>query len=81
MTRFTGIGHFRYRNGPRRPRPLDVVSTSDRGAGRYLEDYARLGYVTSASATGASSRTLEYAYDDFCIKIRRLNIQSINAEC
>ncbi|MEQ8704549.1 MAG: GH92 family glycosyl hydrolase [Phaeodactylibacter sp.] len=35
--------------------------------GRYLEDYLKLGYVTSASAKGATSRSLEYAYNDFCI--------------
>lgn len=35
--------------------------------GRYLEDYLKYGYVTSASTTGATSRTLEYAYNDFCI--------------
>lgn len=35
--------------------------------GRYLEDYLKLGYVTSASAKGATSRSLEYAYNDYCI--------------
>jgi predicted alpha-1,2-mannosidase len=35
--------------------------------GRYLDDYLKLGYVTSASAKGATSRTLEYAYNDYCI--------------
>jgi predicted alpha-1,2-mannosidase len=35
--------------------------------GRYLQDYLNLGYVTSESVNGASSRTLEYAYNDFCI--------------
>lgn len=35
--------------------------------GRYLKDYLQLGFVTSESVNGASSRTLEYAYNDFCI--------------
>jgi predicted alpha-1,2-mannosidase len=35
--------------------------------GRFLDDYLALGYVTSESTNGASSRTLEYAYNDFCI--------------
>ena len=35
--------------------------------GRFLSDYLELGYVTSATTTGATSRTLEYAYNDFCI--------------
>lgn len=35
--------------------------------GRHLEDYLKLGYVTSASAKGATSRSLEYAYNDYCI--------------
>ncbi|MBV6654190.1 MAG: GH92 family glycosyl hydrolase, partial [Mameliella sp.] len=35
--------------------------------GRYLDDYLNLGYVTSASTNGATSRSLEYAYNDFCI--------------
>lgn len=35
--------------------------------GRYLRDYLRLGYLTRQSSNGASSRTMEYAYNDFCI--------------
>jgi predicted alpha-1,2-mannosidase len=34
--------------------------------GRQLEDYKRLGYM-SLSQSRSASRTLEYAYDDFCI--------------
>lgn len=45
----------------------EVVSDNPGIYGRFLEDYLELGYVTSASTTGASSRTLEYAYNDFCI--------------
>jgi predicted alpha-1,2-mannosidase len=40
------------------PRPLNE--------GRQLEDYKRLGYM-SLTYTRAAARTLEYAYDDFCI--------------
>ncbi len=34
--------------------------------GRHLDEYNRLGYCSSKTFCG-SSRTLEYAYDDFCI--------------
>jgi predicted alpha-1,2-mannosidase len=40
------------------PRPLNE--------GRQLDDYKRLGYMSLTYARSAS-RTLEYAYDDFCI--------------
>ncbi len=42
-------------------------SDNPKKQGRYLEDYLKLGYVTSSSAKGATSRSLEYAYNDFCI--------------
>jgi predicted alpha-1,2-mannosidase len=32
-----------------------------------LSDYRRLGYVPSGTETGSVSKTLEYAYDDWCI--------------
>lgn len=34
--------------------------------GRYLEEYDKLGYVSSNIKNG-SSKTLEYAYNDFCV--------------
>lgn len=44
------------------------VSDQPQKYGRYLEEYARLGYLTPEGAkTGAVSRTVEYAYNDFCI--------------
>lgn len=56
----------------------EVISDNPAIYGRYLEEYQKLGYLTNASANGASSRTLEYAYCDFCIsqvarKLRKTN--------
>jgi len=45
----------------------EIHSDNPTRYGRFLEDYLQLGYVTSESTTGATSRTLEYAYNDFCI--------------
>lgn len=45
----------------------EVQSDQPGRYGRFLEDYLRLGYVTSESVKGATSRSLEYAYNDFCI--------------
>lgn len=45
----------------------EVESDQPHLYGRFLEDYLKLGFVTSESTNGASSRTLEYAYNDFCI--------------
>lgn len=45
----------------------EINSDNPTRYGRFLEDYLQLGYVTSESTTGASSRSLEYAYNDFCI--------------
>lgn len=45
----------------------DTVSDNPKIYGRYLEDYKKYGYVTSSSTNGASSTTLEYAYNDYCI--------------
>ena len=44
----------------------EVESPEPLNEGRQLEDYKRLGYM-SLSYTRSASRTLEYAYDDFCI--------------
>ena len=35
--------------------------------GRYLNDYKKYGYVTRNTVNGAISRTMEYAYNDYCI--------------
>lgn len=35
--------------------------------GRYANDYLKYGYVLPATTNGTVSRTLEYAYNDFCI--------------
>lgn len=45
----------------------EVPSDKPKNYGRYLGDYLELGYITSSSTNGASSKTLEYAYNDFCI--------------
>ncbi len=45
----------------------EVESSDPQHYGRYLADYLALGYVTAASTNGASSRTLEYAYNDYCL--------------
>jgi len=43
------------------------ISENPRINGRYITDYNKLGYVTSTTADGASSRSLEYYYNDYCI--------------
>jgi predicted alpha-1,2-mannosidase len=54
------------------PRPLNE--------GRQLEDYKRLGYM-SLSYSRSASRTLEYAYDDFCIsEVARALGKTVDAE-
>jgi predicted alpha-1,2-mannosidase len=45
----------------------EVVSENPQIKGRYLKDYQKYGYVTSETTTGAISKTLEYAYNDYCI--------------
>lgn len=35
--------------------------------GRYLQDYLDYGYVLSSTAAGSVSRTMEYAYNDYCL--------------
>ena len=53
----------------------DIPSDNPLLYGRYLEEYVNLGYLPSATATnnefinGASSRTLEYAYNDYCLAL------------
>jgi predicted alpha-1,2-mannosidase len=47
-------------------RDADVDSPHPLVAGRELDDYLRLGYM-SLSATRSASRTLEYAADDFAV--------------
>ena len=44
----------------------DVESPDPLNEGRQLEDYKRLGYM-SLSFNRSASRSMEYAYDDFCI--------------
>lgn len=44
----------------------DVESDHPLTEGRQLEDYKRLGYM-SLTQNRSASRTLEYAYDDFCV--------------
>lgn len=44
----------------------DSVSDNPYKYGRYLEEYNKFGYLSSNIKNG-SSRTLEYAYDDYCI--------------
>ncbi len=42
-------------------------SDNPRTRGRFTNDYKKYGYVLAESALGSVSRTLEYAYNDFCI--------------
>ena len=44
-----------------------VQSDSPTIQGRFLHEYQRLGFLTRSSCQGAVSRTMEYAYNDFCI--------------
>lgn len=44
-----------------------VPSDTPQWQGRFLPEYLRLGYLTTQSTKGAVSRTMEYAYNDFCI--------------
>ncbi len=53
----------------------DIVSDNPSLYGRYLEQYINLGYLPAISPAdrefidGASSRTLEYAYNDYCLAL------------
>lgn len=44
-----------------------VRSDSPTLQGRFLQEYQRYGYLTKETYKGAVSRTMEYAYNDFCI--------------
>ena len=44
----------------------EVISDQPRLYGRYLEEYLKYGYCTG-NVINSCSRTLEYAYNDFCI--------------
>lgn len=44
-----------------------IPSDNPEKYGRYLEEYASLGYIPAGIVTGAVSRSLEYAYNDFCV--------------
>ena len=49
-------------------RALDVcVATARNASYRQLGDYMNLGYVPSGNKDWSMSKTLEYAYDDWCI--------------
>ena len=45
----------------------ELQSDNPRTKGRFTNDYTKYGYVLPESAAGSVSRTLEYAYNDFCI--------------
>lgn len=45
----------------------EVASDNPGLYGRYLNDYLKYGYCTKSVGSGSCSRTLEYAYNDFCI--------------
>jgi predicted alpha-1,2-mannosidase len=45
----------------------ELQSDNPRTKGRYTNDYKKYGFVLAESAAGSVSRTLEYAYNDFCI--------------
>lgn len=45
------------------------VATADREAYRGIGDYVKLGYVPSDKNIESVSKTIEYAYDDYCIAI------------
>lgn len=45
----------------------EVESPTPDKCGRYCRDYNRYGFVCSETTKSAVSKTLEYAYDDYCI--------------
>ncbi|OIP83931.1 MAG: hypothetical protein AUK44_03910 [Porphyromonadaceae bacterium CG2_30_38_12] len=45
----------------------ELQSENPRIKGRFTNDYKKYGFVLPESAAGSVSRTLEYAYNDFCI--------------
>ena len=63
-----GLGGFDLKTALQAVRKdAEVQSDNPRIKGRFVNDYKRYGYVLSQSAAGSVSRSLEYAYDDFCI--------------
>jgi predicted alpha-1,2-mannosidase len=60
----TGVDYATAYEGLRKD--AEVESPRPLSEGRELQDYKRLGYMSMSYARSAS-RTLEYAYDDFCI--------------
>lgn len=44
-----------------------LLSDSPTMQGRFLKEYEQYGYLTRESYKGAVSRSMEYAYNDFCI--------------
>lgn len=47
----------------------EIPSDQPKRYGRFLEEYLELGYLTSKTTPGASSSTMEYAYNDYCIAL------------
>lgn len=45
----------------------EVMSPDPYMVGRYLDDYSKLGYLSTNVRLNCVSRTLEYAYQDWCI--------------
>ncbi len=45
----------------------EVVSPDPYMFGRYLDDYSKLGYLSTNVRLNCVSRTMEYAYQDWCI--------------
>ena len=44
-----------------------IPSDNPEKFGRYIEEYAVHGYIPAGVVSGAVSRSLEYAYNDFCV--------------
>ncbi len=44
-----------------------IQSDQPKYKGRFLNDYLKYGFITPRSTDGTVSKTLEYAYNDFCI--------------
>ncbi len=62
---------------------LDLcVATARKGDYRQLDDYMRMGYVPTGKDGWSMSKTLEYAFDDYCIAqlARKLGKQDIYEE-
>lgn len=45
----------------------EVQSATPDHCGRYVDDYRRYGYLRSETVKNSVSRSLEYAYNDYCI--------------